>query len=326
MVPFYIANTDNAWFDFLKARQPLEEVNFWKPSPQAFKAVPLGSVFAFRLKSPRDVIGGYGILVSSTAVPIQLAWEAFGEANGAASRVQMVNAIDKYRANETATELTTIGCRVLSETVFLDEQDWFPIPSDWSGNIVAGKVYDASLGEGKRVYSTLMEKTSERTLFRRERDEFHGGDGFAERPALPLAGYPPRSDATAQRLMKVRLGQGAFRLDVARAYRFSCAVSDTRVLPALEAAHIQAFGDKGPNDVRNGLFLRRDIHSVFDAGFATFDEDNRFVVSSKVKTVFDNGSEYRRLHGQPIKPPEAQDLRPDPVRLAWHRENRYVGD
>lgn len=323
MIPFFIGNTDNGWFDFLKARMPLEEVNFWKPSPQTFNAVPLGSVFAFRLKAPRNVIGGYGILTSSTSVPIRLAWEAFGAGNGAASKAEVVAAIDRYRPNEVATELATIGCRVLTECVFLDEVDWIPVPTDWANSIVQGKVYDASSGEGRRIYEALMERTPSSVLFRRDRKEWEGS-GFSEAPTLfehrqPREGYTIGST-------KLRIGQGAFRLNVARAYGFACAISDTKVLPALEAAHIQAFGRNGSNETSNGIFMRRDIHSVFDAGFATIDEQSRFVVSPQVRTIFNNGNEYFRLHGHALKLPADPSLHPNKARLAWHRENTYVGD
>ena len=40
-------------------------------------------------------------------------------------------------------------------------------------------------------------------------------------------------------------------------------------MPALEAAHIRPYGDGGEHEARNGLLLRRDIHSLFDAGYVT---------------------------------------------------------
>jgi putative restriction endonuclease len=43
--------------------------------------------------------------------------------------------------------------------------------------------------------------------------------------------------------------------------------------------------------------LRRDIHSVLDAGYVTIDEQYRLVVSERVRIDFDNGNEYLRLHG-----------------------------
>ena len=63
----------------------------------------------------------------------------------------------------------------------------------------------------------------------------------------------------------------------------------------------------------------------FDSGYATVDADYRFVVSSKVKEVFDNGNEYRRLHGKSLRLPLIAADRPDLLHLRWHNENRFVG-
>jgi putative restriction endonuclease len=96
------------------------------------------------------------------------------------------------------------------------------------------------------------------------------------------------------------------------------------VLPALDAAHIQSYSSGGEHSVSNGLLLRRDIHSVFDAGYLTFDEDLRVVVSDRVRTEFNNGNEYRRLQGEKLRLPPNPKFQPDPARFKWHRENRFA--
>jgi putative restriction endonuclease len=58
VVSVYIANTDNEWFDFLAGEPGLQEVNFWQPGGMGFHAIGPGELFAFRLKSPRNRIGG----------------------------------------------------------------------------------------------------------------------------------------------------------------------------------------------------------------------------------------------------------------------------
>ena len=78
------------------------------------------------------------------------------------------------------------------------------------------------------------------------------------------------------------------------------------------------------HEVSNGLLLRRDIHSVFDAGYLTFDEDMRVVVSDRVRTEFNNGKEYRRLQGERLRLPPNPGFQPDAARLRWHRENRFA--
>ena len=75
----------------------------------------------------------------------------------------------------------------------------------------------------------------------------------------------------------------------------------------------------------NGLLLRRDIHSLFDAGYVTVTPDRHFEVSRRIKDEFDNGRHYYALHGQPISVPDAVIQGPDPVALAWHNENCFRG-
>jgi hypothetical protein len=38
MINLFVANTDNAWFDFLSAEADLTEVNFWWPGETNFTA------------------------------------------------------------------------------------------------------------------------------------------------------------------------------------------------------------------------------------------------------------------------------------------------
>lgn len=156
---------------------------------------------------------------------------------------------------------------------------------------------------------------------------------------MPFAtrGFDPVSRRNNQSTLhpaRVMAGRTLFALDwdrahfvwlVTDAYNRECAITGGRVLPALEAAHIQSYSHGGEHEVSNGLLLRRDIHSVFDAGYLTFDEDLRVVVSDRVRTDFNNGNEYRRLHGQPLRPPCQPALHPNLERFKWHRENRFVG-
>jgi putative restriction endonuclease len=85
MVKLYLANTDNEWFELLSRNPKVDEVNFWQPSAKNFNAISIGEIIAFRLKSPRAKIGGFGILSSSSILPIQITWDAFGEKNGRSS-------------------------------------------------------------------------------------------------------------------------------------------------------------------------------------------------------------------------------------------------
>lgn len=145
-------------------------------------------------------------------------------------------------------------------------------------------------------------------------------------PNSPPVTYSPALQARygEPALITPRLGQGAFRIAVTDAYQRTCAVSGGKVLPALEAAHIKPYALGGTHQVSNGILLRRDIHSVFDAGYVTIDE-GRFVVSQRVKTDFNNGNEYRRLDGTKLSFPVDLVEKPDAEMLKWHSENVFLG-
>ena len=108
-------------------------------------------------------------------------------------------------------------------------------------------------------------------------------------------------------------------------YQRRCAVTQERTLPALEAAHIRPYGDGGDHEAQNGLLLRRDIHSLFDAGYVTVTPDLRFEVSRRIKEEFDNGKHYYALHGHKINAPLDVGRRPDPEALTWHNEHCFRG-
>lgn len=50
----HLGVTDNGWFDFLSGLIPApEDINFWQPGGTlAFKALPPGAPFLFKLKAP----------------------------------------------------------------------------------------------------------------------------------------------------------------------------------------------------------------------------------------------------------------------------------
>lgn len=307
MVSLYVANTDNNWFDFLSKRENLTEVNFWQPGGKGFHAIEPGELFAFRLKSPRDKIGGFGVLSSSSVLPLQIVWETFGEANGVNSYEALRAAIAQYRPNEQVGTTTNIGCRILVEPVFFPSGSWMKLPESWARNIVGGKRYSTDDFDGLYLWDQLQEIA--RSLVVRTNREI----------AEPAARYGPPT------LITPRLGQGAFRIAVTEAYGRQCAISDGKVLPALDAAHIRPYAEGGSHSKSNGILLRRDIHSVLDAGYATVDTDYRFVVSGKVKEVFNNGEEYRRLHGKPLRLPKLKSDWPNLEFIQWHNTERFLG-
>jgi putative restriction endonuclease len=94
----------------------------------------------------------------------------------------------------------------------------------------------------------------------------------------------------------------------------------------LEAAHIKPYSFEGPHEVKNGILLRRDYHSLFDRGYITIDKDMTIEVSRRIKEDFGNGREYYAQHGSKLLVlPERGDQLPDPSYLEWHNQNVYVG-
>jgi putative restriction endonuclease len=298
VVRLWVANTDNDWFDFLAAQSDLDEANFWQPSgAMNFGAIQPGELLLFRLKAPRNAIGGYGIFSHSSNLPISLAWEAFGVKNGASSLAEMRIRVGKYRDSASSNFADyLIGCRIVVQPTFLPEHLWIPQPESWAPSIVVGKTYSTEDREGLELWERLMEFNVTRNL--------------------PPGVSEPQVRYGEPTLIKPRLGQGAFRVTVTDAYHRTCAVSGGKVLPALDAAHIRPYALGGTHELTNGILLRRDIHSVFDAGYVTIDDQYRFVV---------NGNEYRRLHGTLLSMPVVPLDRPDLEALRWHNENVFRG-
>lgn len=78
----YVGITDKSWFEFLRRRPHLDEVNFWRPSStNHFKALTPGELFLFKLHAPYNYIVGGGIFAYWTRISINLAWESFTLSN-----------------------------------------------------------------------------------------------------------------------------------------------------------------------------------------------------------------------------------------------------
>ena len=141
-IKLVVAVTDDDWFQTLSELPELTEVNFWAPSTVNFRALEPGELFLFKLHAPRKVIVGGGIFAHATTLPLSLAWEAFGEANGARSLRELRLSIAKYRRVDANDQSDFhISCRILTQPFFFDEPDWFQ-PGDWSPNIVSYKTYN----------------------------------------------------------------------------------------------------------------------------------------------------------------------------------------
>jgi HNH endonuclease len=299
-----VAVADRDWFDHLRLLPHLTEVNFWAPSAASFKALTPGELFLFKLHAPDNFIVGGGVFTYANILPCSLAWEAFREANGASSLVAMRARIVRYRRSDTDSRADfQIGCRILTQPFFLSREQWIDLPPSWSKNIVTFKTYSTDEADGKYLWDSIQDRTN---------------------VSSPTAGLHEEQTRYGEpTLVRPRLGQGAFRILVTDNYGRRCAVTGERTLPALDAAHIRPYSDGGLHEVSNGLLLRRDIHSLFDAGYVTVTPDYRFEVSKRIREEFENGRVYYALNGTPLAVPDRIDLKPDQKALTWHNTERF---
>jgi len=214
--------------------------------------------------------------------------------------------IEKHRRSASPFEDYRIRCILLCQPFFFRREDWIPAPPDFSPNIVRGKTYDADEGYGRLLWQAVFERLQAMRQ-------------FEELIAEPMGSYGKPL------LIKPRLGQGSFRVIVTDTYKRKCAVTQEKILPALEAAHIKPFSASGSHSVKNGILLRSDVHRLFDAGYVAMTRDYHVEVSRRIREEFDNGRYYFTFHGKRINLPENPRLFPDPNYLDWHNENVFKG-
>ena len=281
-------------------------MNFWRPkSTNNFKAIQPGELFLFKTRSPENLIVGGAFLVRHTTLPLDLAWSTFEDSNGVESFAEFQAKISSIRGDQERNP--TIGCTVLTQPFYLEDDCFIDPPSDWASNIVMGKTYDVSFGEGLHLYEqarlAILSDTST----------------FASGESVDIVEGPRYGEG---RLIRPRLGQGGFRVSVLNEYQRRCAITGERTVPVLEAAHIRPYSELGPHSVSNGLLLRSDLHTLFDKGYMTVTNDLRVEVSGKIREEFSNGREYYALHGKELKVlPLDNSYRPAIEYLEWHQNN-----
>lgn len=314
-IDFYIGNTDYEWFFFLKNRKP-DEINFWQPGGQErFHALKQGDAFLLKLKSPVNKISGIGFFSSHSLLPIDFAWEVFQEKNGIDSYMNFRQKIVSYRDPRNSIEINPkIGCIILTNPVFFDENDWIPIPPTWHPNIVKGKKYNSLSQDGELIWNRIEQLLQKYKLFEIEKE-------YKNQFVLEEENLTNRYGKEI--LTRVRLGQGAFRVLITDAYERKCAISGERTLPVLDAAHIKPYDKSGPHSVSNGLLLRSDLHKLFDKGYLTVTKDYKIEVSQKIKLKFENGKDYYKYHGSPLLTlPNRPNDKPSKSFLDYH--NQYI--
>jgi putative restriction endonuclease len=292
-------------------------VNFWQPSGgRQFKRISPGEPFLFKshYSHGNRIVGG-GLLSGWASLPISQAWKIFGEGNGCATVDEMRAQIRRYRRttlNDGGAD-PEIGCIMLWDVRFFDPgKEWGP-PPGWSGNIVQGRGYDLASPEGsypKQVLDALGLVAADGS-----------GEGGSDSPGAvpgPVFGQPRRTP--------VRVGQAAFKALVQEAYGRCCAVTGSKIVSVLQAAHIRPVTKQGENRVDNGLLLRSDVHTLFDLGYLGVDPQKKtLLVSPRLRADWDDGEEFyqRALSGKPIGMPQRPLDQPNADFLTWHTKEVF---
>ena len=303
----YVGIADADWFRYLRQRNA-EEMNFWRPrATTQFKILEASELFLFKSKYPENKIMGGAFFVRHSTLPLDLAWKAFGEANGTPSLTLFRQKIGNLRRDQEFNPI--IGCTILTQPFYLEEAMYIDPPHDWPSNIVTGKSFEILPGsEGLRLFEQAQPFFS----LVAQSDHEHSG---------PVGGRYGK-DLT----IRPRLGQGGFRIMVLDEYSRRCAITGEKTLPVLEAAHIQPYSENGPHKVSNGILMRSDLHTLFDNGYLTLTKEFHVEVSRRIREEFSNGREYYALHGKKlVSIPDQVSNRPDPLFLEWHQNNCYRG-
>lgn len=309
----YVAATDPGWFHFLADLHEVDEVNFWYPTPWGgrFRVLADGQPLLFKLKQPHDALAGGGFFKHYTELPLSIAWEAFGEKNGAPTHLEVWRSIKRLRREVPRPgDDPTIGCVLLVEPFFWPEEHWIREVPGWHPNIQRGRRYDLREGDGVLLWEAVMERL---------RAHVGADRGKETASSEPWGGYsdPLRTPR--------RIGQGTFQALVTDIYRRQCAVTREKALPTLDAAHIRPFSSVREHTVTNGILLRSDVHRLFDAGYVTITPELRVEASRRLRDDFDDGESYLQLHGKPVWAPSEAAVRPDAAALAWHNEEVFRG-
>jgi HNH endonuclease len=313
----YIGLTDPDWYSFLRTCPRVDEVNFWQPhGGRTFRVLRRGELFFFKLRAPHKAVAGFGFFERFESLPAWMAWDCFGQMNGAPDFESMIDRIRRLRREDGPSVRAgdfQIGCIMLSAPLFFAEGEWVAPPTDWaSTGIQQGKRYDLRSGEGRRILEQCLSRAREGTKYWNVEPTAQIVAEGSERYGSPV-------------LVRPRLGQGLFSLAVRDAYAGACAVTHEHTGPVLEAAHIKPYARGGEHRVDNGLLLRRDLHRLYDRGYVTVTPDYVFRVGDRLRDEFKNGRSYYGLDRATIAVPRDEELCPSKELLDWHRVEIFKG-
>jgi putative restriction endonuclease len=307
----YVGVTDNEWYQFLRDRPEVSEaeVNFWRPGGgREFRVLAVGEPFFFKTHSPHNRIVGGGFYSGFAALRVSEAWQFYGLANGAGSLERMRARIGHYRrAPIAAGEDPEIGCIFVRNVTFFPDNASFQAPPGFATSIVQGKSYDMAELQVSGYFADLMQLVLGKQIEIDFSQPWHDTG--------PVFGDP--------RLAPYRLAQQAFKAVVLDKYHGHCAITDTKIRPVLQAAHIRPVTDGGENRIDNGLLLRSDVHTMFDRGYLAVDPGYRLRVSPRLRDEFGNGEQFYAKVGEVIALPTRKADQPQRDFLEWHLDTVF---
>ena len=302
----YVGVTDGDWYRFLADRPEVSaaEVNFWRPGGgRGFHALAEGEPFFFKTHAPHNRVVGGGFYSGFAALRMSEAWQMFGLANGVASLNEMRTRIARYRREPIApSEDPEIGCVFVRDVTFFPDGMAYDPPPGFALNIVQGKSYDMADVRVSRYFGDLLQLVLGKAIEIDFSQPWH--------KAGPVFGDP--------RLAPYRLGQQSFQAVVLEAYHGHCAITQTKIRPVLQAAHIRPVTEGGEHRLDNGLLLRSDVHTMFDRGYLAIDDNYRLLVSPRLRGEFGNGERFYAKAGEVIELPDRKIDRPQREFLQWH--------
>jgi hypothetical protein len=140
-------------------------------------------------------------------------------------------------------------------------------------------------------------------------------------PAVVDAFRPSRVRSEIRRVLRYtrqRLGQPQFRSSLRQRYGDRCMVSGFEIMVAIDAAHIMPYDGVETNHVTNGVLLRTDIHTLFDANLIRFQITDEQVVVEIDHSLAD--SDYYQYDGQVLILGESAEG-PSHAAVLWRNEN-----
>lgn len=219
-----------------------------------------------------------------------------------------IDAGDRIWAYVTAPARQVRAVGIVEDTPhYREDEDKWAIKIIWDKELTErlqkSPIDGVALGQHVRSAATTAGKTARSTIHRWINDHQPAKRREIEKEV-----------EFVRREMRQRMGQRDFRQDLLHAYGGTCAITGTQISHVLQAAHITPVAAGGRHSVSNGLLLRADVHTLFDLGLITLDDERTIRVHSSL-----HDSEYRELDGQRLGLPTRREHYPSLSAIRAHR-------